>query len=89
MLLKKWYKQYDHESLINNETSKAIMPKSMLRNRFFKNRREKNQKLFCKQRNKGVSILRKSKKDYFESLNEKIITDNKSFGKTFNPPCQK
>ena len=37
--------------------------------------------LFCKQRNKCVSLLRKSKKDYFENLNEKNIADNKRFVK--------
>ena len=50
-----------------------------------RNRSEKNRKLFCKQRNKWVLLLRKSKKDYFENLNEKNIADNKRFWKTFKP----
>ena len=58
------------------------MMRSRLRNRFLKNRSEENRMLFCKQRNKCVSLLRKSKKDYFENLNEKNITDNKRFWKT-------
>ena len=37
------------------------------------------------QRNKCVSLLRKSKKDYFENLNEKSITDNKRYWKTVKP----
>ena len=32
-----------------------------------------------------VSFLRKSKKDYFENLNEKNITDNKHFWETGKP----
>ena len=32
-----------------------------------------------------VSLLRKSKKDYFSKLNEKQITDNKRFWKTVKP----
>ena len=52
------------------------MTRNRLRNRFLKIRSEENRKLFCKQRNKCVSLLRKSKKDYFASLNEKSITDN-------------
>ena len=56
-----------------------------LRNCFLKSRTEQNRKLFCKQRNKCVSLLRKSKKDYFENLNEKNITDNKRFWKTVKP----
>ena len=50
-----------------------------------RNRSEENRKLFCKQRNKWVLLLRKSKKDYFENLNEKNIADNKRFWKTFKP----
>ena len=61
------------------------MTRSRLRNRFLKNRSEENRKLFCKQRNKCVSLLRKTKKDYFENLNEKNITDNKRFWKTIKP----
>ena len=41
--------------------------------------------IFCKQRSKGVSLLRKSKKDYFANLNEKNITDYKRFWKTVKP----
>ena len=53
------------------------MTRIRLRTCFLKNRREENRKLFCKQRRKCVSLLRKSKNDYFENLNEKNITDNK------------
>ena len=55
------------------------MTRSRLRNRFLQNRSEENRKLFCKQRNKFVSLLRKSKKDHFANLNEKNITDNNRF----------
>ena len=61
------------------------MTRSRLLNRFLKNRSEENRKLFSKQRNKCVSLLRKSKKDYFENLNEKNITDKKHFWKTVKP----
>ena len=60
------------------------MTRSRLRNRFFKNRSEENRKVFCKQRNKCVSLLRKSKKGCFENLNEKNITD-KRFWETVKP----
>ena len=58
------------------------MTRSRLRNRLLKNRSEENWKLFCKQRSKCVSLLRKSKKYYFENLNEANIRDNKRFWKT-------
>ena len=84
MLLKKSVPS-NHKTFINNEISKEIMTKTRLRNRFLKSRSEENRKLFCKQRNKCVSLLRKSKKDYFANLNEKNITDNKRFWKTVKP----
>ena len=67
---------------MNNEISKAIMTRTRLRNRFLKNRSNRNRDLFRKQRNLCVSLLRKAKKDYFSKLNEKQITDNKRFWKT-------
>ena len=50
-----------------------------------KKRSDENRKLFCKQRNKWVSLLRKAKKVYFTSLSEKHITENKCFWKTVKP----
>ena len=70
---------------MTNEISKAIMTRTRLRNRFLKNRSNRNRDLFRKQRNLCVTLLRKSKKDYFSNLNEKQITDNKRFWKTVKP----
>ena len=42
-------------------------------------------KLNSKQRNYSVSLLRKSKSDYFGNLNGKSINDNKTFWKTIKP----
>ena len=49
---------------------------------FLKNGSDQNKKLFCKQRNKCVSLLRKVKKGYFTSFNEKHLTVSKYFWKT-------
>ena len=70
---------------MNNEISKAIVTRTRLRNRFLKNRSNRNRDLFHNQRNLCVSLLRKSKKDYVSNLNEKQITDNKRFWKTVKP----
>ena len=53
-----------------------IMMRSTLRNRFLQNRSEGNPKLFCKQRNKRILFLQKSKKDYC-NLCEENTTDIK------------
>ena len=76
---RKRYLRSNHKPFMNNEISKAIMTRTRLRNRFLKNRSNRNRDLFRKQRNLCVSLLRKSKKDYFSNLNEKKITDNKRF----------
>ena len=70
---------------MNNKISQTILTRTMLRNRFLKNRSNRRKDLFRKQRNLCVSPLRKSKKDYFSKLNEKQITDNKRFWKTVKP----
>ena len=70
---------------MNTEISKAIMTRTRLRNRFLKNRSNRNRDLFSKQRNLCVSLLRKSKKDYFSKPNKKQITDSKRFWKTVKP----
>ena len=45
----------------------------------------KGRSLYNKQRTFCVSILRKSKRDYFGNLNNKIVTDNRKFWKTISP----
>ena len=61
------------------------MGRLRLCNNFLKNKIDKNKILYTKQRNYCVSLLRKSKKDYFSILNEKDIVDNKLFRKTVKP----
>ena len=82
---KERYLRANHKPFINAEISKAIMNRSRMKNRFLKHRSDKNRRLFQKQRNKCVSLLRKAKKGYFSSLNVNKIVGNKSFCKTVNP----
>ena len=49
---------------------KAIMVKSKLKNKYNKNRTEKNCDRYKKQRKFCVSLLRKTKKDYFNDVCE-------------------
>ena len=64
---------------INKEISKAIMKRTELRNKFLKHKTDKSRQAFVKQRNYGVSLIRKSKRNYYSNLNVKDITDNKKF----------
>ena len=57
------------------------MVRSKLRKMFLKSRSKSDKKAYNKQRNKCVSLLRKTKKAYYSNLNVKDIADNKKFCK--------
>ena len=61
----------------DKELSKTIMTRTKL-----ENKSEENRKPYIKQRNFCVSLLRKVKKTYYETVNEKSAIDNKPFLKT-------
>ena len=50
-----------------------------------RNRSDENKRKYSKQRNYCASLLKKTKKNYYSNLNEKKITDNKTFWKTVKP----
>ena len=64
---------------MNKTLSKAIMQRSKLRNLFLKKRTEENRNNYVKQRNLCVTLLQKSKREFFGSLNETHLCDNKKF----------
>jgi hypothetical protein len=70
---------------INKECSKAIMTRSRLRNKFWKYNTPENRKAYSKQRNYCVSLLRKTKRNYYNNLNTKSVVDNKCFWKSIKP----
>ena len=70
---------------MNNKLNKAIMNRSRLRNRFLKNKTEENKKAYNRQRNYVVSLLKKSKHEYYNNLNTKDIIDNKKIWTTVKP----
>ena len=53
------------------------MQRSKLRNIFLKDRTEENRKNYAKQWNLCVTLMRKSKKEFYGNFNEKKICDNK------------
>ena len=60
-----------------------MMVQSKLKNRFNKKKTTENWNNYKNQRNFCVKLLRKTKKDYFNSLNVKILA--KTFLKTIKP----
>ena len=70
---------------MTKELWKEIMKRYKLKNKYNKKRNYENWSLFKKQRNYCASLLRKTKKAYFEKLNLNEIGDNKTFWKTVWP----
>ena len=64
---------------MNKTLSKTIMQRSKLRNLFLKKRTEENRNNYVKQRNLCVTLLRKSKREFFGSLNKTRLCDKKKF----------
>ena len=67
---------------MNKSLKKAHMKRSRLRNIYVKSKADTYSIVYIKQRNYCVSLLRKTKKDYYANLNEKDIADNKQFWRT-------
>ena len=72
----------NHLPFMNKTLSKAIMHRTRFRNKYLRNKILENKKKYTKQRNYCVSLLRKSKREYYNNLDVKSITDNKTFWKT-------
>ena len=70
---------------MTKQLSKEIMKRSRLPNNFLRDKTEENKILYNRQRNYCVSLLRKSKRRYYENLNIKNVTDNKLFWKSVKP----
>ena len=83
--IKMKYKRGNHMPFITKDLSKAIMKRSKLRNNYFLKKTDANKILHKKQRNYCVSLLRKSKTNYYENLDEKEVSDNKLLWKVIKP----
>ena len=70
---------------MTKELRKAIMQRTTLRNIYLKQRPEATKVAYNQQRNKFVSILKKSKRSYFESLDVKFVKDYKKVWKKISP----
>ena len=64
---------------------KEIMKRSRFKNKFDKQQNQENKLAYNKQRNICTAMLRKAKRNYFENIDTKNITDNKKFWKTIKP----
>ena len=83
--LKKKYIRGNNSPFMNRILSKEIMKRSRLRNKFLKSKSEADKKNCVKQRNYCVSLLRRTKKEYYGNLDPRKIADNRTFWRTVKP----
>ena len=79
------YIRANQSPFMNKQLNKSVMDRNRLRNKYLRNKSEETKKAYNKQRNYVVSLLRKSKREYYNSLDIKKIIDNKMFWKTVKP----
>ena len=77
--------RFNNNVFITKELRREIMKRSKLRNKFNRNRNHENCCNFKFQRNYCVTLLRKTKKQYYKNLNVKNVVDNQTFWKTVKP----
>ena len=70
-----------HFSFTSKNISKTIMVCSRLRNQFLESRSTKDKAAYNKQRSYCLSLVPKTKKDFFSNLHHKKIADRKCFRK--------
>ena len=79
--LKCKYIRANEGSFMNKELRKAIMVGSKLRNRLNNDNTWPANVAYKRQRNLCTSLLRKTKRKYYENLKPSEISDNKKFRK--------
>ena len=83
--LKKRYVRANQSPFMNKKLSKEIMKTSHLRNKFLNTKSDIDRKVYNKQRNYVVSLLRNEKKNFYSNLNTEVVPDNRTFSKTVKP----
>ena len=77
--------RHNNNAFMTKEMRKKIMLRSKLKNEFNEERNHINWGNYKRQRNRCLRILRKTKKEYFNSLNIKQVSDNKLFWQSLKP----
>ena len=82
---KERYVRYKQAKFMNKNLQKAIMNRSSLLNRYREEETEVTRSAYKRQINFCVKLLRKTKKEFYNNLNVKYITENKLFWKMVKP----
>ena len=80
---RKRYIRANNSPFMNKPLSKAI--RARLQNKFLKSKTSESREAYKKQRNNCVSLLRETKRCFYENLNPKFISDNKKIWMQVKP----
>ena len=83
--LKKKMIRANHVPYMTKTLRRAIMKRSELESKYYKNNINENRRLYKKQNNYCSRLYKKERKKYYQNLDLKNITDNKLFWKTIKP----
>ena len=83
--LKKKFIRHNNNPFMTKDLRNQIMVRSKLKNFFNKNRHYGNWCKYKRQRNLCLNLLRKTKKSFYENLDEKQVSDNKVFWEKVRP----
>ena len=75
----------NHAPYVSKALRKAIMKRSCLENVYFKKQDNHSLRAYKKQKNYCSRLYKKERKKFFNNLNPKFVSDNKSFWKTVKP----
>ena len=79
------YIRAKNSNYITKTLRKEIMHRSRLPTTFLRKITRESKVAYNKQRNICLSLLRKTKRDYFANLDTKIMKDNRKFWKNVDP----
>ena len=79
------YIRANNSNFMAKNLRKEIMLRSKFRKVYLKTRTNKSKQLYNKQINLCVTLFRKAKKDYFSTLDNRTVSDNRKFWKAVNP----
>ena len=74
--------RFNNNPFMNKALRKATMTRSRLKNTFNKNSSTKNWNSYKTKRNFWLKLLRQTKEKYFNNINVKKVSDNKTFWKS-------
>ena len=83
--IKRKYIRANEAPFMSKDLHEAIMKRSKLRNKFLKSRNLSDRKNYTSQRNLCKKLLKNTKRTFFNNLDIRKVTDNRTFWKTVVP----